>query len=79
MDKDLSKHLFRAHGVGTADWLMATDPSSPPSADEVERALGLPVIVKPSKQGSTVGLSIVKQRGELAAGDRPRRSSTTTR
>ena len=27
MDKDLSKHLFRAHGVGTANWLMATDPS----------------------------------------------------
>ena len=23
MDKDLSKHLFRAAGVGTADWLMA--------------------------------------------------------
>jgi hypothetical protein len=28
MDKDLSKHLFRAHDVGTANWLMATDPSS---------------------------------------------------
>ena len=70
MDKDLSKHLFRAHGVGTANWLMATDPSTPPSAATVERALGWPVIVKPSKQGSTVGLSIVKQPSELARGDR---------
>src|SRR6476619_4209673 len=60
MDKDLSKHLFRAHDVGTANWLMATDPSAPPSAAAVGRALGWPVIVKPSKQGSTVGLSIVK-------------------
>jgi D-alanine-D-alanine ligase len=66
MDKDLSKHLMRAHGVRTADWMMATDPASPPSAAEVERTLGFPVIVKPSKQGSTVGLSIVKQPGELA-------------
>lgn len=67
MDKDLSKHLMRAHGVRTADWLMATDPSKPPTAVEVERALGggWPVIVKPSKQGSTVGLSIVKQPSEL--------------
>jgi D-alanine-D-alanine ligase len=67
MDKDLSKHLFRAFGVGTANWVMATDQSSPPSADTIERALGLPVIVKPSKQGSTVGLSIVKEREALAA------------
>jgi D-alanine-D-alanine ligase len=55
MDKDLSKHLFRAAGVPTADWLMA-----PASSDEVAESLGFPVIVKPSKQGSTVGLSIVK-------------------
>jgi D-alanine-D-alanine ligase len=60
MDKDLSKHLFRAHGVTTADWLMA-----PATADEVQAALGFPVIVKPSKQGSTVGLSIVKKPEDL--------------
>src|SRR5205823_11715494 len=34
-------------------------------AGEVERALGWPVIVKPSKQGSTVGLSIVKHADDL--------------
>ena len=60
MDKDLSKKLFRAAGVQTADWLMA-----PASIDEVERALGLPVVVKPSKQGSTVGLTVVKERGQF--------------
>jgi D-alanine-D-alanine ligase len=67
MDKDLSKHLFRAHDVGTANWLMAMDPSAPLGAATVERALGWPVIVKPSKQGSTVGLSIVKEPSELGA------------
>jgi D-alanine-D-alanine ligase len=55
MDKDLSKRLFRAAGVPTADWLMA-----PAKAAEVTRALGLPVVVKPNKQGSTVGLTVVR-------------------
>jgi D-alanine-D-alanine ligase len=62
MDKDLSKKLFRMGGVQTADWLMA-----PTTVDEVEKALGFPVVVKPSKQGSTVGLSVVKQPGQLEA------------
>jgi D-alanine-D-alanine ligase len=62
MDKDVSKKLFRQAGVGTADWLMA-----PASIDEVRATLGFPVIVKPSKQGSTVGLSIVKDPSELQA------------
>ena len=62
MDKDLSKQLFRQSGVTTADWLMA-----PVTADDVESGLGFPVIVKPSKQGSTVGLSIVRDPAELQA------------
>jgi D-alanine-D-alanine ligase len=62
MDKDFSKRLFRAAGVPTADWLMA-----PASADEVARVLGFPVVVKPNKQGSTVGLSVVRDAGKLAA------------
>ena len=62
MDKDLSKKLFRTEGVKTADWLMA-----PVTTEQVEGILGLPVVVKPSKQGSTVGLSVVKRRAKLAA------------
>ena len=60
MDKDLSKKLFRAEDVKTADWMMA-----PVQIEEVEGILGLPVVVKPSKQGSTVGLSVVKKREDL--------------
>jgi len=62
MDKDLSKQLFRQAGVTTADWLMA-----PATAEDVGARLGFPVIVKPSKQGSTVGLSIVRDRSGLQA------------
>src|SRR6478672_3347128 len=62
MDKDLSKQLFRQAEVTTADWLMA-----PATAEDVGARLGFPVIVKPSKQGSTVGLSIVRDRSGLQA------------
>lgn len=60
MDKDLSKRLFRAAGVPTADWLMA-----PVLAYDVGEALGWPVVVKPNKQGSTVGLSVVHEAAAL--------------
>ena len=56
MDKDISKRLFRLAGVATADWVMA-----PATREQVDREFGWPVVVKPSKQGSTVGLTVVKQ------------------
>lgn len=65
MDKHLTKVVLRAAGVQTADWIMAT-PGVDPDADAVGAQLGWPLIVKPSKQGSTVGLSIVRAPGELA-------------
>ena len=64
MDKDLSKQLFRQANVSTAKWLMAPV-GTPVDADEVKATLGFPVIVKPSKQGSTVGLSIVRNASQL--------------
>lgn len=68
MDKDLSKILFRAAGVPTADWLLVSQASGiRPDAACVERELGWPVVVKPSKQGSTVGLSVVRAGADLAS------------
>jgi D-alanine-D-alanine ligase len=61
MDKDVSKRLFRMAGVPTADWAMA-----PADRDRVGREFGWPVVVKPSKQGSTVGLTVVKAPGDYA-------------
>lgn len=59
MDKDVAKSLFRWAGVTTADWVMW-----PAAADEI-KALGLPLIVKPSKVGSTVGLTLARTRPEI--------------
>jgi D-alanine-D-alanine ligase len=60
LDKDLTKRLLRVAGVTTPDWLMA-----PASTADVRERLGFPVIVKPSKQGSTVGLSLVREEAGL--------------
>jgi len=62
MDKDVAKRLFRFAGIPTADWVMA-----PVDAATVGTRLGWPVVVKPSKQGSTVGLSVVKTPAEFDA------------
>lgn len=70
MDKDLSKRLFREAGVPTPDWRLLRESDREalrtlaPAASVVGE-LGLPLIVKPSKQGSTVGLTLVKTPGAL--------------
>jgi D-alanine-D-alanine ligase len=60
MDKDLAKRLFVAGGIPTPKWLMA-----PVSSEHACAELGLPLVVKPNKQGSTIGLSIVKRPDDL--------------
>jgi D-alanine-D-alanine ligase len=62
MDKDLAKRVVRDNGIAVPAWVMA-----PASAEEVQRAVGYPCVVKPSKQGSSVGLSLVKRGQDLAA------------
>lgn len=62
MDKDVSKQLFRATGVPTPDWLMA-----PVSDERVLTDIGLPAVIKPNRQGSTIGLSIVHESAALSA------------
>jgi D-alanine-D-alanine ligase len=61
MDKLVSKDLFLSGGVPTPAWVVG-----PAGAWELESALGgLPWIVKPSHEGSTVGVSVVHTRAEL--------------
>ena len=63
MNKDWSKRIMRTLGISTADWLSfnRVDPLTPTDmANEIEDKLGLPVIIKPTDGGSTVGLSLVE-------------------
>jgi D-alanine-D-alanine ligase len=61
MDKDISKRLFQAAGIPTAEWITLTDTSRPVSsyAEEVASAVGFPCVVKPRGCGSSVGVSMV--------------------
>ncbi len=59
MDKHLTKIVLRHVGVPTADWVMAPPPGELLDAELVQETVGWPAVVKPSRQGSTVGLSIV--------------------
>jgi D-alanine-D-alanine ligase len=61
MDKDLAKRIVRDHGLAVPAWLMG-----PATADDVTRAVGFPCIVKPSKQGSSVGITLVRRAADLA-------------
>jgi D-alanine-D-alanine ligase len=61
MDKEITKRLLASAGLPTAAWR-----SHPASAEEIA-ALGLPLIVKPSNGGSTVGLTLVREPSGLAA------------
>ncbi|MES1260041.1 MAG: D-alanine--D-alanine ligase [Gemmatimonadota bacterium] len=62
LDKDLSKRLFLVSEVLTAAWLM-----TPVTAAAVDLELDWPVVVKPSREGSTVGLTVVREAAGLAA------------
>jgi D-alanine-D-alanine ligase len=60
MDKDVAKRLLRHAGVPTADWLLW------PAAPREIAALGLPVVVKPVKVGSTIGLTVARAADQIA-------------
>jgi D-alanine-D-alanine ligase len=62
MDKDLSKRIVRDNGLSVPAWVM-----DPVPADDVPRTVGYPCVVKPSKQGSSVGLTLVRRKPDLAA------------
>lgn len=59
MDKVAAKKAFRAVGLPTADWVVATAANLADSHVVIE-ALGLPVVVKPIDGGSSVDVTIAK-------------------
>ena len=67
MDKEISKVIFRQTGVQTEDWLIVSnqDFDSELITEEIKNKLGYPCIIKPNDQGSTVGLTLVKDKLEI--------------
>ena len=61
-DKDVAKHVLRDSGVPAPRWVMA-----PVDAGAVAKDPGFPCVVKPSNEGSSVGLTLVRDPQDLAA------------
>ncbi|HEX6828678.1 MAG TPA: D-alanine--D-alanine ligase, partial [Burkholderiales bacterium] len=65
MDKLRSKMLWRAAGIGSAPHVCA-EAGSPPDFAAAIAELGLPLMVKPASEGSSIGMSKVTAPEELA-------------
>jgi len=65
LDKDISKRLLNEAGLPTARAVTIL-PGAPPAFAELERALGLPIFIKPARQGSSVGVSKVSTEADYA-------------
>lgn len=67
MDKNLAKVLYRNAGLLTPEWAMAS-PADMAEPESLLEKVGLPAVIKPIRQGSSLGMSIAHNTEELAAG-----------
>ncbi|MDX6623192.1 MAG: D-alanine-D-alanine ligase [Solirubrobacterales bacterium] len=70
MDKSLAKHLIREAGVPTPDWFAFNQAAfrelgAADALGELERSLGFPLVVKPSRGGSALGIKFAGSAGEI--------------
>jgi D-alanine-D-alanine ligase len=66
MDKNLAKTLYKLHGLPVAPWVMA-EPGDLEDTGRIVAEVGLPCVVKPVRQGSSIGMSIVRTVEQLPA------------
>ncbi|MEK6201579.1 MAG: D-alanine--D-alanine ligase, partial [Desulfobulbaceae bacterium] len=67
MDKNLSKIMYRLHGLTVAEWEMAR-PEDVQAPERLLDRLHLPLVIKPVRAGSSQGMTIADTIEELAAG-----------
>jgi D-alanine-D-alanine ligase len=65
MDKDMTKSLLKAAGIRTAPWINIREGQKINYADI--KALGYPVVVKPTHGGSSVATFIIKEEKDIEA------------
>jgi len=66
MDKLKSKELFRLHNVPTPPYYVFDQTSSVAELEELHGSFGFPVIVKPRREGSSIGVSRATNMAELS-------------
>jgi D-alanine-D-alanine ligase len=67
MDKNLAKILYRQVGLSVAPWEMA-QPEDAQNPRRLLERLSLPVVIKPIRQGSSLGMSLARNEEELIQG-----------
>jgi D-alanine-D-alanine ligase len=65
MSKVVSKRLFEHAGIPTPRWMALSRDGGTPELEDLEPMGGLPAVIKPNDQGSTVGLTIVEEPDQL--------------
>lgn len=67
MDKNLSKILYRNASLKVPEWYMASkeDIDNP---SKILGQLGLPMVIKPASQGSSLGMTIARSEDDIAEG-----------
>lgn len=70
MDKSLAKHAIREAGLPTPDWFAFSETAfrelgAADALGEIERSLGFPLVVKPSRGGSSLGVKFAAGPGEI--------------
>jgi len=67
MDKNLSKILYRNAGLKVPEWYMAANEDIK-NPDKILGQLGLPLVIKPATQGSSLGMTIARSEDDIARG-----------
>jgi D-alanine-D-alanine ligase len=67
MNKEMSKILYQEAGLKVPRAL-AFNRGEAPGSREIETALGLPLVIKPVNEGSSIGITIARSRQELETG-----------
>lgn len=67
MDKAKSKRLFEKAGIRTAKDVILTK-NSQVEIDKLDQGFQYPIVVKPNREGSTIGLTIAESKEELKRG-----------
>lgn len=66
MDKNLTKRIYQLNGLPVAPWVMV-EANDLADTSRIAAKVGLPWVVKPVRQGSSIGMSIVRELDKLAA------------
>jgi D-alanine-D-alanine ligase len=70
MDKVLAKHVLRDAGIATPDWFAFNETAfrelgAGDTLTEIEQRLGFPLVVKPARGGSALGVKFAARRDEV--------------